>query len=129
MGRVAGVINDPPRFPYTLPGVDVLEEGKLTSNNVVGSSHNPLQSFAVGSGAVSKPGGDAAGQDTLHSAGVEGSEDAGAHSKLPQPSQEEEGTCGSCGYREYRSGLRTQPCGAPVLRVSGDEVLLPILTT
>ncbi len=39
---------------------------------------------------VSKPGGDAAGQDALHSAGVECSEDAGAHSKLPQPSQEEE---------------------------------------
>ncbi len=33
---------------------------------------------------------DAAGQDALHSAGVEGSEDAGARSKLPQPSQEEE---------------------------------------
>ncbi len=31
-----------------------------------------------------------AGQDALHSAGVEGSEDAGARSKLPQPSQEEE---------------------------------------
>ncbi len=39
---------------------------------------------------VSKPGGDAAGQDALHSAGVEGSEDSGARSKLPQPSQEEE---------------------------------------
>ncbi len=79
MGRVAGV-----------SCVDVLEGGKLTSNNVAGSSHNPLQSFAVASGAVSKPGGDAAGQDALHSAGVECSEDAGAHSKLPQPSQEEE---------------------------------------
>ncbi len=52
--------------------------------------YNPLQSFAVASGAVSKPGGDAAGQDALHSAGVECSEDAGAHSKLPQLSQEEE---------------------------------------
>ncbi len=31
--------------------------------------------------------------------------------------------------REYRSGLRMQPCGAPVLRIMGDEVLLPILTT
>ncbi len=31
--------------------------------------------------------------------------------------------------REYRSGLRTQPCGAPVLRIRGDEVLLSILTT
>ncbi len=69
--RVAGVIDDPPGFPYTPPGVDILEGGKLTSNNVAGSSHNPLQSFAVASGAVSKPGGDAAGQDALHSAGVE----------------------------------------------------------
>ncbi len=70
MARVAGVLDDPPGFPYTPPGVDVLEGGKLTSNNVVGSSHDPLQSFAVASGAVSKPGGDAAGQDALHSAGV-----------------------------------------------------------
>ncbi len=29
----------------------------------------------------------------------------------------------SCVYREYRRGLRTQPCGAPVLRVRGDEVV------
>ncbi len=90
MGRVAGVLDDPPGFPYTPPGVDVLEGGKLTSNNVAGSSHDPLQSFAVASGAVSKPGGDTAGQDALHIAGVEGSEDAGARSKLPQPPQEEE---------------------------------------
>ncbi len=90
VGRVAGVLDDPPGFPYTPPGVDVLEGGKLTSNNVAGSSHDPLQSFAFASGAVSKPGGDVAGQDALHSAGVEWSEDAGARSKLPQPSQEEE---------------------------------------
>ncbi len=57
---------------------------------MAGSSHDPLQSPAVSSGAVSKPGGDAAGQDALHSAGVEGPEDSGARSKLPQPSQEEE---------------------------------------
>ncbi len=57
---------------------------------MAGSSHDPLQSFAVASGVVSKPGGDAAGQDALHSSGVECSEDAGVHSKLPQPSQEEE---------------------------------------
>ncbi len=88
MGWVAGVLDDPPGFPYKPPGVEVLEGGKLTSNNVAGSSHDPLQSFAVARGAVSKPGSDAAGQDTLHS--VEGSEDAGAHSKLPQRSQEEE---------------------------------------
>ncbi len=34
--------------------------------------------------------GDTAGQDALHSAGVEGSEDSGARSKLHQPPQEEE---------------------------------------
>ncbi len=90
VGRVAGVFDNPPGFPCTPPGVDILEGGKLTSNNVAGSSHDPLQSPAVASVAVSKPGGDAAGQDALHSAGVEGSEDAGARSKLPQPSQEEE---------------------------------------
>ncbi len=60
MGWVAGVLDDPPSFPCTL-GVD----------NVAGSSHDPLQSFAVASGVVSKPGGDAAGQDALHSAGVD----------------------------------------------------------
>ncbi len=88
--RVAGVLDDPPGFPYTPPGVDVREGGKLTSNNVAGSSHDPLQSLAVANGAVSKPSGDASGQDALHSAGAEGSEDTGARSKLPQPSQEEE---------------------------------------
>ncbi len=95
MGRVAGVFDNPPGFPCTPPGVDVLEGGKLTSNNVAGSSHDPLQSPAVASGAVSKPGGCQrccfqTSQDALHSAGVEGPEDSGARSKLPQPSQEEE---------------------------------------
>ncbi len=90
MGQVVGILDDPPGFTHTPPGVNVLEGGKLTSNNVAGSSHDPLQSIAVASGAVSKPGGDAAGQDALHSAGVEGPEDSGARSKLPQPSQEEE---------------------------------------
>ncbi len=71
MGRVAGVLDDPPGFPCTPPGVDILEVGRLTSKNVAGSSHDPLLSFAVASGAVSKPGGDAAGQDALHGAGVE----------------------------------------------------------
>ncbi len=54
MGRVAEVLDDPPGFPHAPSGVDVLEGGKLTSNNVAGSSHDPLQSFAVASGAISK---------------------------------------------------------------------------
>ncbi len=85
MGRVAGVIGDPPGFPYAwcrYPG------GREAHLQKCGGQF--AQPFAVASGAVSKPGGDAAGQGALHSAGVEWSEDAGAHSKLPQPSQEEE---------------------------------------
>src|SRR4029434_1504677 len=35
----------------------------------------------------------------------------------------------SCVYREYRRGLSTQPWGPPVLRVSEEEVWLPILTS
>ena len=31
--------------------------------------------------------------------------------------------------REYRRGLSTHPCGAPVLRISKVEVLLPTFTT
>ncbi len=69
MGRVAEVFDNPPGFPCTPPGVDVLEGGKLTSNNVAGSSHDPLQSLRLPAGAVSKPSGDAAGQDALQSAG------------------------------------------------------------
>ncbi len=65
MGRVAGVFDNPPGFPCTPPGVDILEGGKLTSNNVAGSSRDSLQSPAVASGAVSKPGGDAAGQPVM----------------------------------------------------------------
>ncbi len=80
MGRVAGVFDNPPGFPYTPPGV--LEGGKLTGLL--------CRALRFTSGAVSKPGGDTAGQDALHSAGVEGPEDSGARSKLPQPSQEEE---------------------------------------
>ncbi len=87
---MAGVLDDPLGFPYTPPGVDVLEGGKLTIKNVEGSSRDPVQSFAFASGAVSKPGGDAASRDAFHSAGVEGSEDTGACSKVPQPSQEDE---------------------------------------
>ncbi len=47
MGRVAGVLDDPPGFPYTPPGVDVLEGGKLTSNNVAGSSHDPMYIYPI----------------------------------------------------------------------------------
>ncbi len=45
MGRVGGIIDDPPGFPYTPPGVDVLEGGKLTSNQ--GSKLRPFWSHML----------------------------------------------------------------------------------
>ncbi len=34
------ILDDPPGFPHAPPGVDVLEGGKFTSNNVASSSHD-----------------------------------------------------------------------------------------
>ncbi len=71
MARLARVSDDLPCFPLTSLGVDVLEGGKLTSNDVLGHLNYSLQGFLVESGAVLVPGGDAACQDPLHSATVE----------------------------------------------------------
>ncbi len=71
MARVAGVSDDLPCFPHTSLGVDVLEGGKLISDDVLGRLNYSLQGFPVESGAVPIPGGDAASQDALHSANVE----------------------------------------------------------
>ncbi len=60
MAWVAEVTDDPPGFPHAPPGVDVLEGEKLTSYSVAGSLHDPLQSFLIAAGAVSKPGADTA---------------------------------------------------------------------
>ncbi len=82
MGRVAGVLDDPPGFPLSHRlEVDVLEGGKLTSNNVAGSFARHLQSFAIASGAVPNQAVIAASQDALHNAGVEWSEDTGGSFK------------------------------------------------
>ncbi len=60
MARVAGVSDDLPGFPHTSLGVDVLEGGKLTSDDVLGRLNYSLQGFPVESGAVPVPGRDAA---------------------------------------------------------------------
>ncbi len=60
MARVAGVSDDLPGFPHTSLGVDVLEGGKLTSNDLLGHLNYSLQGFPVESGAVPVPGRDAA---------------------------------------------------------------------
>ncbi len=67
---MAGVSDDLPCFPHTSLGVDVLEGGKLISDDVLGRLNYSLQGFLVESGAVPVPVGDAASQDTLHSTTV-----------------------------------------------------------
>ncbi len=90
MGWMAGVLDDPPGFPYTPSGVDVLEEGSSPPTMWRAVRTTLCRALRLPAVLFPNQGGDAAGQDALHSAGVEESEDAGAHSKLPQPSQEEE---------------------------------------
>ncbi len=60
MARVAGVSDDLPCFPHASLGADVLEGGKLTSDDVLGRLNYSLQGFPVESGAVFVPGRDAA---------------------------------------------------------------------
>ncbi len=87
---MARVSDDLPCFPYTLLGVDVLEGGKLTSDDVLGCLNYSLQGFPVESGAVPIPGSDAASQDALHSASVELSEEFWAQTEFLQSPVEEE---------------------------------------
>lgn len=83
---MAGVFNNPPGFPHTLPGVSVLEGEKLTSSYVLRCTYYSLQRISVEGHTVPVPDSDAARQDTRHSACVERSENAGAHPKLPRMS-------------------------------------------
>ncbi len=53
---MARVSDDLPCIPYTLLGVDVLEGGKLTSDDVLGRLNYSLQGFPVESSAVPVPG-------------------------------------------------------------------------
>ncbi len=75
MARVEGISDDLPCFLHTSLGVDVLEGGKLTSDDVLGRLDYFVQGFPVESGAVPVPGCDAASQDALQSATVELAED------------------------------------------------------
>ncbi len=54
------VSDDLPCFPHTSLGVDVLEEGGLSFDDVLDRLNYSLQGFPVESGAVPVPDGDAA---------------------------------------------------------------------
>ncbi len=86
MGRVAGVFDNPPGFPCTPPGVDILEGGKLTSHHFVRVLTSSL--WAVSSLSVIRP------------ITVVSSANLTMTFELCVAVQ-------SCVYREYRSGLRS----------------------
>lgn len=51
---MAGVVYDPPGPPQALFGINVLEDGKLTGIDILGSLYYTLQVFMVESSAVPK---------------------------------------------------------------------------
>lgn len=71
MAWVTRVFYDPQSPPYASPSVDILDGGKLTSNDSLGHSSSPLQSSVLESSAVSKATCDAASQDALNGTTVE----------------------------------------------------------
>lgn len=71
-------------------GVDVLEGGKLTSDDVLDYSNHSLQGFVVESSAVPIPGSDADSLDAFHSTALELFENFCTHTKILQSPEEEE---------------------------------------
>ncbi|KAI3376984.1 hypothetical protein L3Q82_000031 [Scortum barcoo] len=65
-------------------GLSVLQGGERGTNDLLSFSHDELEGLPAGRGAGAVPHGDAAGQDTLDGASVEGAHDGGRGSSFPQ---------------------------------------------
>ncbi len=132
-GMVAGVFDNPPGFPYTNNAWCRYPGGREAHLQQCGGQFAwHFAEPAVASGAVSKPDGfSQVSHLPLVGRLIVVSDKAYHHCVVSKFDDDVGAVCAvqSCVYREYRSGLRTQPCGAPVLRIRGDDVLLPILTT
>ena len=81
MTWVTGVFDHFLGFPLTPPSILVLDGTKLGPSDVLGRAHYPLKRLKIRCRAVTKPGGDATGQDALDGAAVELFEDLGTHAK------------------------------------------------
>ncbi len=71
------VLKTPSKSPSPPPPVDVLEGGERDTNDLLSCSHYPLKGLAAGRVAGAIPHSDAASQDALDGASVEGAHDGG----------------------------------------------------
>ncbi len=77
MWRVGGIICNAEGFSGETGAVDALEGGERYTNNLLSCSHYPLKGLAAGCVAGAIPHSDAASQDALDGASVEGTHDGG----------------------------------------------------
>ena len=85
MAGVVGVFNKPAGFVHTAACVEVLDGGKLTSADLLGRQHDPLQRLVVEGSAVPIPGRDPSSQGTLSGASVKGPQESWPQATLLQP--------------------------------------------
>ncbi len=77
MWRVGGITCTAEGFAGETGAVDVLEGGERDTNDLLSCSHYPLKGLAAGRVAGAIPHSDAASQDALDGASVEGAHDGG----------------------------------------------------
>ncbi len=88
--RVGGITCNAEGFAGETGAVDVLEGGERDTNNLLSCSHYPLKGLAAGRIAGAIPHSDAASQDALDGASVEGAHDRGRGSGSSEFAEEVE---------------------------------------
>ncbi len=88
--RVGGITCDAEGFAGETGAVDVLEGGERDTNDLLSCSHYPLKGLAAGRVAGAIPHSDAASQDALDGASVEGAHDGGRGSGSSEFAEEVE---------------------------------------
>ncbi len=119
MWRVGGITCNAGGFAGETGAVDVLEGGERDTNDLLSCSHYPLKGLAAGRVAGAIPHSDAASQDALDGASVEGAHDGGRGSGSSEFAEEVEmllcflGQCCSVvGPGEVLCDVYTQELGA-----------------
>ncbi len=117
--RVGGITCNAEGFAGETGAVDVLEGGERDTNDLLSCSHYPLKGLAAGRVAGAIPHSDAASQDALDGASVEGAHDGGRGSGSSEFAEEVEtllcflGQCCSVvGPGEVLCDVHTQELGA-----------------
>ncbi len=113
MCRVDGITCNAEGFAGETGAVDVLEGGERDTNDLLSCSHYPLKGLAAGRVAGAIPHSDAASQDALDGASVEGAHDGGRGSGSSEFAEEVEtllcflGQCRSVVVQERSSVMCT----------------------